>query len=176
MHLLCATQTLAPLCTPSTQTPTRAQIPIPCSIRVHDPLPRELGKYKTVKSGLDLLSGKSSKPLELFPLRSHAGARPSPACITAKPHESKQANRINPFNRIKGRDSWVTLQRSPLRGLRVTFVLQTPKSPVFASVDSCEIEVNHYRGTSLMRKRLPLGPYGRPMRRALTWSWEGFIF
>jgi len=27
-----------------------------------------------------------------------------------------------------------------------------------------------YRGTSLIRKRLPLGPYGRPMRRALAWS------
>jgi len=27
-----------------------------------------------------------------------------------------------------------------------------------------------YRGTSLIRKCLPLGPYGRPMRRALAWS------
>ena len=27
-----------------------------------------------------------------------------------------------------------------------------------------------YRGTSLIRKRLPLGPYSRPMPRALWWS------
>ena len=27
-----------------------------------------------------------------------------------------------------------------------------------------------YRGTSLIRKRLPLGPYRRPMPRALWWS------
>ena len=29
-----------------------------------------------------------------------------------------------------------------------------------------------YRGTSLIRKRLPLGPYGMPIRRALTWVWR----
>ena len=29
---------------------------------------------------------------------------------------------------------------------------------------------NEYRGTSLIRKRLPLGPYSRPMRRVLSWS------
>ena len=27
-----------------------------------------------------------------------------------------------------------------------------------------------YRGTSLMRDRLPLAPYSRPMPRALWWS------
>ncbi|KAJ1486119.1 hypothetical protein T484DRAFT_2358500 [Baffinella frigidus] len=27
-----------------------------------------------------------------------------------------------------------------------------------------------YRGTSLIRNRLPLGPYSRPMPRALRWS------
>ena len=30
-----------------------------------------------------------------------------------------------------------------------------------------------YSGTSLIRKRLPLGPYGRSMRRALAWSLGG---
>ena len=30
-----------------------------------------------------------------------------------------------------------------------------------------------YRGTSLIRKRLSLGPYSRPMPRALWWSEEG---
>ena len=29
---------------------------------------------------------------------------------------------------------------------------------------------SHYKGTSLIRKRLPLGPYSSPMRRALRWS------
>ena len=28
-----------------------------------------------------------------------------------------------------------------------------------------------YRGTSLIRKRLPVGPYNRPMHMALWWSW-----
>ena len=27
-----------------------------------------------------------------------------------------------------------------------------------------------YKGTSLRRNRLPLGPYGRPMHKALWWS------
>ena len=54
------------------------------------------------------------------------------------PHESKQANRIKPFNSTKGRNSLVTLQRSPLRGLRVPLVEQTPKSP-FYSVRLCRL-------------------------------------
>ena len=33
-----------------------------------------------------------------------------------------------------------------------------------------------YRGTSLIRKRLPLGPYCRTMPRALWWSWGGRLF
>ena len=40
------------------------------------------------------------------------------------PHESKQANIIKPFHRIKGRNSLVTSQRSPLRGFRVPFVVE----------------------------------------------------
>ena len=39
------------------------------------------------------------------------------------------ANIIKHFNRIKGRNSLFTLQRSPLRKLRVPFVVQPPKSP-----------------------------------------------
>jgi len=39
--------------------------------------------------------------------------------------------------------------------------------PVFLSEAGNE---NYYRSTSLIRKRLPLGPYGRPMPRALWWS------
>ena len=34
----------------------------------------------------------------------------------------------------------------------------------------------NYRGTSLTRKRSPLGPYRRPMPRALRWSWQGGLF
>ena len=30
-----------------------------------------------------------------------------------------------------------------------------------------------YRGTSLTRNSVPLGPYIRTMPRALWWSWEG---
>jgi len=33
-----------------------------------------------------------------------------------------------------------------------------------------------YRGTSLIRNRLPLGPYGKPMTRALWWSQGGGCF
>ena len=54
------------------------------------------------------------------------------------PHESKRANRMKPFNIIKGRKSLVTLQRSPLRGPRVLFVAQTPQSP-FYSVHLCRL-------------------------------------
>jgi len=57
---------------------------------------------------------------------------------TPVPHEFTQANRIKPYNRIKGRHSLVTLQRSPLRGLRVPFVVQTPRSP-FHSVRLCRL-------------------------------------
>ena len=32
------------------------------------------------------------------------------------------------------------------------------------------------RGTSPIRKRLPPGPYSRPMPRALWWSWGGGRF
>jgi len=55
------------------------------------------------------------------------------------PHESTQANIIKPFNRIKGRNSLVTLRRSHLRWLRVPFVEKPIKVPfiLFASVDSC---------------------------------------
>ena len=40
----------------------------------------------------------------------------------------------------------------------------TPTTPAAAA----------YRGTSLIRKRHPLGPYGRPMPRALWWplAWD----
>ena len=33
-------------------------------------------------------------------------------------------------------------------------------------------ELDHYtyRGTSLIRNSLPIGPYGRPMSKALWWS------
>ena len=55
---------------------------------------------------------------------------------TVFPHESTQANRIKPFNRIKGRTSLVTLQRSPLRGLRVPILVQIPETP-FYSVRLC---------------------------------------
>ena len=34
----------------------------------------------------------------------------------------------------------------------------------------------HHRGTSLIRNRTPLGPYNRPMRRALWCSWGGGVF
>ena len=33
-----------------------------------------------------------------------------------------------------------------------------------------------YRGTSLIRKRRPLGPYRRTMPMALWWSWGGVLF
>jgi len=33
-----------------------------------------------------------------------------------------------------------------------------------------------YRVTSLIRKRTPLGPYRRPVPRALWWSWGGWRF
>ena len=33
-----------------------------------------------------------------------------------------------------------------------------------------------YRGTSLIRKRLTLGPYSRTMARVLWWPWEGGLF
>ena len=33
-----------------------------------------------------------------------------------------------------------------------------------------------YRGTSLMRNVPPMGPYIRPMSRALWWSWRGGMF
>ena len=33
-----------------------------------------------------------------------------------------------------------------------------------------------YRGASLIRNRPPLGPYSRPMPRALCWSWGGWLF
>ena len=33
-----------------------------------------------------------------------------------------------------------------------------------------------YRGTSLTRKRAPLGPYSRTMPRALWRSWGGWLF
>ena len=32
-----------------------------------------------------------------------------------------------------------------------------------------------YRGTSLIRKRHPLGPYSRPTPRALRWSYGGAV-
>ena len=38
-----------------------------------------------------------------------------------------------------------------------------------ASAEEGEVE-RDYRGTSLMRKRTPLGPYSRTMPRALWWS------
>ena len=37
-------------------------------------------------------------------------------------------------------------------------------------------DVPLYRGTSLMRNSLPLGPYSRPVPRNLWWSWEGGLF
>ena len=54
------------------------------------------------------------------------------------PHESTQANRIKPVNRIKGRTSLVTLRRSHLKWLRDPFVVQTPRSP-FYSVRLCRL-------------------------------------
>jgi len=33
-----------------------------------------------------------------------------------------------------------------------------------------------YRGTSLIEKRPPLGPYRRPMPRVLWWSYGGGLF
>ena len=33
-----------------------------------------------------------------------------------------------------------------------------------------------YRGTSFIKKRLPLGPCSVPMPRALWWSWAGGCF
>ena len=33
-----------------------------------------------------------------------------------------------------------------------------------------------YRGTSLTKKRTPLGPYSRPMPRVPGWSWAGGCF
>ena len=32
------------------------------------------------------------------------------------------------------------------------------------------LRISHYMGTSLIRKRLPLGPYRRAMPRVLRWS------
>jgi hypothetical protein len=33
-----------------------------------------------------------------------------------------------------------------------------------------------YKGTSLIRKRLPVGPYSSPLPRALWWSYGGGAF
>ena len=41
------------------------------------------------------------------------------------------------------------------------------REPVLTEVVSTTVQ---YRGTSLMRQRLPLGPYSSPMPRALWWS------
>jgi hypothetical protein len=35
------------------------------------------------------------------------------------------------------------------------------------------IHTGAYRGTSLKLNNAPLGPYTRPMSRALSWSWGG---
>jgi len=69
------------------------------------------------------------------------------------PHEVMQANRMKPFNRIKGRNSLVTLQRSPLRGLRVPFVVQPPKSP-FDSVCLCRLLWSSTRCSGIHRSHL----------------------
>ena len=38
------------------------------------------------------------------------------------------------------------------------------------------LNLKPYRGTSLTKKRTPLGPYGRPMPRVLVGSWGGGRF
>jgi len=38
------------------------------------------------------------------------------------------------------------------------------------------MKILHYRGTSLIRKRLPLGPYSGRMPRGLGWSYGGGRF
>ena len=47
--------------------------------------------------------------------------------------------------------------------------IHTP-TPAPASRTDCR---HHYRGPSLIRNSAPLGPYIRPMPRALWWPWGG---
>ena len=41
---------------------------------------------------------------------------------------------------------------------------------LLANQDTRRVVLGPYRGTSLKRNRPPLGPYSRPMPRALWWS------
>ena len=53
---------------------------------------------------------------------------------------------------------------------------EVPLYPMFwvqESVVRDQARADMYRGTSPLKNRLPLGPYGRPMPRALRWSWGG---
>ena len=50
---------------------------------------------------------------------------------------------------------------------RVRIIRQLGRSPL--------LRREGYRGTSLIRHRAPLGPYGSNMRRALWWSWGSFL-
>jgi hypothetical protein len=52
------------------------------------------------------------------------------------------------------------------------------RDPVASShwISTLTLPFGGYRGTSLKKKRLPLGPYHRHMPRALWWFWGDVIF
>jgi len=62
---------------------------------------------------------------------------------------------------IFGIESALTGERSPL--------LATPVQ-VMHHLCGVLVQENLYKGTSLIRKHHPIGPYSRPMLRALWWS------
>jgi hypothetical protein len=43
-------------------------------------------------------------------------------------------------------------------------------------ISTCALPFGVYRGTSLIRKRRPLGTFSKPMPRALWWSYGGVRF
>jgi len=68
------------------------------------------------------------------------------------------------------RDKWTTLSLRARAHFTVVFVNAFP-----LRVDSL-IPASTYRGTSLIKNSHPLGPYSRPMPRALWWSQGGMRF
>ena len=57
-------------------------------------------------------------------------------------------------------------------GVGVSYERGTPVASVGACIATVllTMSISLYRGTSLIRKRPPLGPYNRAMPRALWWS------
>ena len=143
---------------------------LPPSLLLHPPLSLSLSlcapgaRHETLNP-----SGAVASTSHTCHVLREAACRVSVESHSGHPHGSVSPDDRSDFTRGCIPRGWLTSASITGRSYPLYYTLN-------GVIQSSESYCCHgYRATSLTRKRLPLGPYSRPMPRALRWSFGGAV-